>query len=154
MISRKCVITLAVASILLASEANGCDSSTPSIGPCPGELTCPNEQCCPAGYPFECGGQCYTNASVCGSSYVTCAGTGADGGEAGVPCSPGDHPAWMQGECASVATCNCSLNSCVHSDDGGCCAGFDLGTTFIPCEACGDCAEAAAMALQQCGCSE
>jgi hypothetical protein len=49
------------------------------IDPCPGELTCPNLLCCPAGYPFFCDGKCHTAVSGCASSYVTCTSQAASG---------------------------------------------------------------------------
>ncbi len=38
--------------------------------PCPNQLTCSNHECCPAGYPYECGSSCY--ASPCGSGQIEC----------------------------------------------------------------------------------
>jgi len=46
----------------------GCD---PTItDPCPGQLSCPGEQCCASGYPYHCGTQCY--AAPCGAGQITC----------------------------------------------------------------------------------
>jgi hypothetical protein len=224
------VCSALVAIGLLGIAAAGC-FSTPKIDPCPGKLTCPNEVCCPQGFPFACHGQCYASAAGCnGSSYVTCAGSsgagddecpagqtrcddtcvnstyvcchhgngavcppgdtcgtssdvpclkassstsgGAPGGGTsggapsgggssssapGVPCSQNVHPAWMQGECIPLQTCNCKLNSCARIANGGCCTGYDLGWIFIPCDgsglSCGDCTAAAQSALSQCGCT-
>lgn len=216
----------AVAIGLFGIATAGC-LSTPKIDPCPGKLTCPNEVCCPHGFPFACHGQCFASAAGCsGSNYVTCAGSsepasgecpagqtmcddtcvdstlvcchhgngavcpagdtcgtssaapclkpstsssssGAPGGTPpgggssssapGVPCSQNVHPAWMQGECIPLQTCNCKLNSCARVANDGCCTGYDLGWIFIPCDgsglSCGDCTAAAQSALQQCGCT-
>jgi hypothetical protein len=45
----------------------------------------------------------------------------------------------------------------VRVANGGCCSGYNLGWIFIPCDgsggtSCGNCQNAAASALQQCGC--
>jgi hypothetical protein len=50
------------------------------------------------------------------------------------------------------------MKACVRVANGGCCSGYDLGYVFIPCDgsglACGNCTNAAAAALRQCGCTK
>lgn len=72
----RAVCWAAVGAALLASCQT---ATTPTIDPCPGELTCPNLGCCPVGWPFSCNGKCYPAATACGSSYVTCSGSSASG---------------------------------------------------------------------------
>ncbi|HEX7671688.1 MAG TPA: hypothetical protein VF395_18975 [Polyangiaceae bacterium] len=59
-------------SILLLPALSGmlgvsCSSTSgalpPPYDPCPGELTCSNRTCCPAGTPFQCNDQCYATAT-------------------------------------------------------------------------------------------
>lgn len=163
-----------------------CSGSSPGSSSCPAGQTLCDDVCvnsmlvcchhgdgavCPAG--DTCGtssaapclkGSSSSNAggTSTGSSSSSSSGTGtpsgsSSGGALGVPCTQSTHPAWMQGECASVKACNCTLSTCVRFANGGCCEGYDLGWVFIPCDgsggtSCGDCTSAAASALQQCGC--
>lgn len=52
--------------------------AAPGNGGCStaGSLNCGGGQCCPAGYPFQCGSKCYATesgaAAVCGSTCTTC----------------------------------------------------------------------------------
>jgi hypothetical protein len=51
---------------------------------CPGELTCSSMVCCPTGYPYHCGTQCYTapptTAQCSAGSYEVCFDDSGDGG--------------------------------------------------------------------------
>lgn len=53
--------------VLSAFGVVACD-----VDPCPGKLTCKNKVCCPYGFPYECGGRCYEQASSCGGSAIEC----------------------------------------------------------------------------------
>jgi hypothetical protein len=52
--------------------------------PCPGKLTCPNMVCCPIGYPFNCGDQCYEREIACPVMSYTC--TNENGGTSSGTC--------------------------------------------------------------------
>lgn len=131
---------------------------------CPAGDTCGTSSAAPCfkGSSSSGGGSAGSGSSSSSSSSSNPSGnpgsnSSSSSGSPGVPCTQSTHPAWMQGECASVAVCNCKLSSCVRFANGGCCQGYDLGWIFIPCDgsggtSCGDCTSAAASALSQCGC--
>ena len=72
-----------------------------TVNPCPDPnypLVCPNQECCPSGFPYECGGKCYTAASPCHGSYVTCGNIGAQS------CGTGTYWDSAQGACVPTAS--------------------------------------------------
>jgi hypothetical protein len=117
----KWLVGTVTAMSLIGALANGCSSSTPFApdNPCPGQLTCPNYECCPIGTPFECNGKCYSESSPCGTSYVTCSGP-SGGSSGGSPGANGNGGSSAGGGCPS-GTSACGASYCTPNGDV-CCA--------------------------------
>ena len=70
---------------------------------CPGQLTCASMVCCPVGYPYHCGNQCYdqipTTSQCSAGTYETCVDdSGGGGGGGGVAAYNGTYT----GNCTSM----------------------------------------------------
>jgi hypothetical protein len=140
-----------------ASDGGTCPSGTTVCGAycAPAGAVC----CASAGHPeLSCpSGETCTTSGGCQGGSTSSGGTSSGG--TGVPCTQNVHPAWEPGECQAFATCQCTMKACVRIANGGCCSGYDLGWIFIPCDgsggtSCGNCQNAAASALRQCGCTK
>ena len=71
---------------------------------CPGELTCASMVCCPIGFPYHCGSQCYdappTTTQCSAGSYETCFDDNGGGGGGGGG-NIGDYNGSYGGNCTS-----------------------------------------------------
>ncbi len=79
-------------SIAVAVALGACGSPNP----CPGQLTCPDMECCPIDYPIECGSQCYqtTSAPACAvTGYYTCVDDNNGGSGSGSACDDTSYAA-------------------------------------------------------------
>jgi hypothetical protein len=57
--------------LVSAAVVLGVGCGDPTItDPCPGMLTCPDENCCPSGFPYHCGTQCFPQP--CTGTQLTC----------------------------------------------------------------------------------